>query len=62
MDKGLQLSGLQNVLVPQRSLQRRLHLHLPEFLDGEIKVFKGFGFFVWIVVEKEFSKKTVSQN
>lgn len=32
---------LQYPLVPQRALERRLHLHVPELRDGEVQVLHG---------------------
>jgi len=42
--------------MPQRSLQRRLHLHLAELIDGEVEVLLSLRLLVWIVFKKQFSK------
>ena len=41
------------MLAPQRALQRGLHLHLAELVDGEVKVLDGLGVLVGVVVQQE---------
>ena len=42
--------------MPQRSFQRRLHLHVAEFGDGEVEVVKGFSALVGVVLEQQFGE------
>ena len=49
-------SGLQQVLVLERSLERRLHHHLAELGDGEIEVLDGGWPLVWVVAEQELGQ------
>ena len=46
----------QNLFVPQRPLQRRLHLHLSELVDGEVKVLQCLCFLIWVVLQEQLSK------
>ena len=42
---------LQYILMPQSAFQGRLHFHLAELVDGEVKVLEGFRFFIRVVLQ-----------
>ena len=42
--------------MPQRPLQRRLHLHVLELADGEVEVLDDLGMLVGVVVEEQLGE------
>ena len=53
---------LEDVLVLQRPLQRGLHLHLAELVDGEVQVLQRNGAFPGVVLQKELGKMEASER
>jgi hypothetical protein len=53
---------LQQPPAPQRTLQRRLHLHVAELGDSEVEVLDGGVVFVGVVVEEEFGEAEANQR
>jgi hypothetical protein len=43
---------LQNLLLSQCPLQRRLHLHLAELFDREVQMLKGFLFLIGVMFQQ----------
>ena len=50
---GLYELRLQDILMSQRPLQRRLHLHLAELFDGEVQVIQGFLLLIRVVLKQQ---------
>src|SRR4051794_37802499 len=61
---GEMLCGLcvQQSLVAECPLQRRLHLHGPEFLDSEVQVPAGFSLLVGWSLDEELSQLEVREG
>ena len=46
----------QNLPVPQRPLQARLHLHVTKLTNGEVQVLHSLGSFIGVVLQQQLSQ------
>src|SRR5439155_6120562 len=58
----LDVSGLQQILVLERPLERRLHLHLPELGDREVEVLDRSDALVRVVLEEELGEMETGEG
>ena len=52
----------QNILMPQGTLQRGLHLHIDELADSEARVLQCFALFHLIMLRQEFNELEVDEG
>ena len=62
VDGLFQSLSLQYLLASQRPLQARLHLHLTEFLDGEVYMIQCALLLVWEVIQEQLSELQTGES